>query len=53
MKALLLALRHVTEAQGGIGKLAIKTQLNRESLYRTLSTKGTLNYKPSQFYYMA
>jgi probable addiction module antidote protein len=39
-EALLLALRHVTLAQGGISKLAQKTHLNRESLYRTLSSKG-------------
>ena len=39
-KALLLALRHVTEAQGGIRVLARKTHLNRESLYKTLSNKG-------------
>jgi probable addiction module antidote protein len=39
-EALLMALRHVAEAQGGIAKLARKTHLNRESLYRTLSSKG-------------
>lgn len=39
-EALLMALRHVADAQGGIGELARKTQLNRESLYRTLSSKG-------------
>jgi probable addiction module antidote protein len=39
-KALLLALRNITKAQGGIGKLSLQTQLNRESLYRTLSSKG-------------
>lgn len=38
--ALLLALRYVAEAQGGIGRLARKTHLNRESLYKTLSKKG-------------
>jgi probable addiction module antidote protein len=36
---LLLALRHVAEAQGGLGKLSRKTHLNRESLYKTLSGK--------------
>lgn len=41
LKAFLLALRHVADAQGGIGKLAIKTHLNRESLYKTLSSKGS------------
>lgn len=39
-EAFLLALRHVAQAQGGIAKLAEKTQLNRETLYRTLSAKG-------------
>ncbi|MEM9103978.1 MAG: addiction module antidote protein, partial [Pseudomonadota bacterium] len=37
---LLIALRYVAQAQGGIGKLAEKTHLNRESLYKTLSSKG-------------
>jgi probable addiction module antidote protein len=40
LEAFLLALRHVAQAQGGIGKLATKTHLNRESLYKTLSNKG-------------
>jgi len=40
LEAFLLALRHVTEAQGGIGKLSKKTHLNRESLYKTLSKSG-------------
>ena len=40
LKALLLSLRHVVEAQGGIGKVARKTHLNRESLYNMLSAKG-------------
>jgi probable addiction module antidote protein len=39
-EALLMALRHVAEAQGGMAELARKTHLNRESLYRTLSSKG-------------
>ena len=39
-KALLLALRHVAEAQGGISILSRKTHLNRESLYKMLSSKG-------------
>lgn len=39
-EAFLLALRHVAEAQGGIGLLSKKTHLNRESLYKTLSSKG-------------
>jgi probable addiction module antidote protein len=36
----LLALKNVAEAQGGISKLAIKTDLNRQNLYRALSSKG-------------
>lgn len=40
LEAFLLALRQVAEAQGGLGKLSQKTHLNRESLYKTLSTKG-------------
>jgi probable addiction module antidote protein len=40
LEAFLLALRHVAEAQGGLGKLSRRTHLNRESLYKTLSSKG-------------
>jgi probable addiction module antidote protein len=40
IEALLLALRYVAEAQGGLGRLARKTHLNRESLYKTLSKNG-------------
>ncbi|OGQ05365.1 MAG: putative addiction module antidote protein [Deltaproteobacteria bacterium RIFCSPLOWO2_12_FULL_44_12] len=36
----LLALRNVAEAHGGISKLASKTKLNRENLYRMLSKQG-------------
>ena len=36
----LLALRNVAEAQGGIGNLAKKAHMGRESLYKTLSEKG-------------
>jgi probable addiction module antidote protein len=36
----LVALRNVTEAQGGIGELAKRTNLNREHLYRVLSRRG-------------
>lgn len=38
--AFLLALRTVTEARGGVAELARKTNLNRQHLYRTLSSKG-------------
>ncbi len=37
---LLTALKNVADANGGIGKLAVKTKLARESLYRMLSKKG-------------
>jgi probable addiction module antidote protein len=36
----LLALRDVVDSYGGMGKLADSTSLNRENLYRMLSTKG-------------
>lgn len=36
----LLALRRVADVHGGIGNLSKKTQLGRESLYKTLSKKG-------------
>jgi len=39
-EAFLLALRDVTEAQGGITKLAERTKLNRQNLYKALSDKG-------------
>ena len=40
-EAFLLALRQVAEARlGGMGELAGRSGLNRESLYRTLSGQG-------------
>ncbi len=36
----LIALRNVAEAQGGIGTLARKAKVGRESLYKTLSSTG-------------
>lgn len=36
----LMALRDVTEAQGGISQLAKRTHLNRQNLYRALSNRG-------------
>ena len=39
-EALLVALRNVTEARGGMGQLAKKTHLNRQNLYLVLSKKG-------------
>ncbi len=41
----LLALRNVAEAQGGIGILAEKSNLNRESLYRMLSERGNPEFR--------
>jgi probable addiction module antidote protein len=38
--AFLQALRNVTEARGGISKIASRTGLNRQQLYRTLSREG-------------
>ena len=38
--AFLQALRNVTDAQGGIGKVANLAGLNRQQLYRTLSEHG-------------
>jgi probable addiction module antidote protein len=36
----LIALRNVAEAQGGMGALAKKAHVGRESLYKTLSGTG-------------
>ena len=36
----LIAIRNVAEAHGGIGNLAKKAGMGRESLYKTLSEKG-------------
>jgi probable addiction module antidote protein len=40
LRALLLALRRIAEARGGMTKLAQATGLTREALYRTLSAAG-------------
>jgi probable addiction module antidote protein len=37
---LLLALRHIAEARGGIAKVAKAAGIERESLYRALSHRG-------------
>ena len=42
---LLQALRNVAEARGGIARIAEKTGLNREALYRTLSRRGNPQLK--------
>lgn len=41
----LIALRNVAEARGGISKLAKKTHLNRQNLYRALSGKGNPTFE--------
>lgn len=38
--AFLQALRNVAEARGGLTKIAIRAGLNRQQLYRTLSSAG-------------
>lgn len=38
--ALMMALRYVAQAQGGIAKLARKSKLTREATYRMLSASG-------------
>lgn len=40
LSVLLLALRRIAEARGGMAKLARVTGLSREALYRTLSASG-------------
>jgi probable addiction module antidote protein len=40
IRVFLVALRDVVDAYGGISALAEETDLNRESLYRTLSRQG-------------
>lgn len=43
--AFLQALRNVTEAMGGIAKIASRTGLNRQQLYRTLSKDGNPEFR--------
>ena len=40
IEGLLLALRNVAEAQGGVGGLARRAGVNREHLYRVLSSQS-------------
>ena len=42
---LLLALRQISEAFGGVSRLAEKAELNATALYRTLSPKGNPELK--------
>lgn len=44
-KTYLTALRKVVEARGGMTSIAEKTQLSRETLYRTLSSRGNPTIK--------
>lgn len=46
--ALLMALRQVAKAQGGMTELSKKTNLSRESLYKTLSPQGNPRLKNLQ-----
>jgi probable addiction module antidote protein len=39
-KALLIALRHLADAKGGVAKVAKLAGIERESLYRALSLRG-------------
>lgn len=39
-RVLLIALRRIAEAQGGISKVARKAGIERESLHRALSSRG-------------
>lgn len=41
---LLIALRHVAEARGGLAKVAKAAGIERESLYRALSANGNPRY---------
>lgn len=41
----LLALRNVAEANGGVGAVAARANLSRESLYRMLSRRGNPEIK--------
>jgi len=40
LREFLIALRNVADAYGGIGELSNMTELNRQTLYRTLSEDG-------------
>jgi probable addiction module antidote protein len=44
-KTYLTALRKVVEARGGMASIAEKAHLSRETLYRTLSTRGNPTIK--------
>lgn len=42
-KSLMLAIRYLAEAKGGLAKLSTKTHLNRQNLYKILTGKTTPN----------
>ena len=44
-EAFMLALRNIAQATGGVGELAKKTEMNRQHLYRILSSKGNPSLK--------
>lgn len=48
LDAFLIALRNVTEANGGVGHLAKATELGRESMYKTLSEEGNPQFATVQ-----
>jgi len=45
---LMVALRYIAEAFGGVPKLAARAQLNATTLYRTLSPRGNPELKSMQ-----
>jgi probable addiction module antidote protein len=45
---LMVALRHMAEAFGGVPRLAARAQLNATTLYRTLSPKGNPELRSMQ-----
>ncbi len=48
MDSFLLAIRNVALANGGMQKLAIRTQLGRESMYKALSEDGNPQFSTLQ-----
>jgi probable addiction module antidote protein len=44
-RVFLVALKDIAEANGGLSKLAQEADLNRESLYKTLSPKGNPRFQ--------
>ncbi len=44
-RVFLVALKDIAEANGGLSKLAHEADLNRESLYKTLSPKGNPRFQ--------